>query len=103
MLLISQVGDLCVKKKLKDCHPAWSLKNRLQVIYYLPCHEAKQGCVFVNMAWPIDKWLSIEITQEGDQCHATAAAAKHESKQWKKVVISALVLAKSKSEGSSPL
>ena len=55
----------------------------------------------MTMAWLIDEWPTIEITQEGDERCTTTAAAKQESKQWKKVVISALVLAKSRSEGSS--
>ena len=53
------------------------------------------------MAWPIDEWPTIEVTQEGDERRATAAAAKRDSKQRKKIAVSAPVLAKSRSEGSS--
>lgn len=55
----------------------------------------------MTMAWPIDEWLNIKITQEGDGQCMTTVAAKCESKQQKKVAISTPLLAKLWSEGFS--
>lgn len=99
-LSVLQICDHCAKRKSKDCRPAWSLKNKQRVIRCIPCRDSRQGCSFVNFSWPIDQWPSIFKTKEGDSRRAANATAKRELTR-KKVALSAPVLAKSRSEGSS--